>query len=83
LKSEVLLKEQVRLVERGVRSIALVVEPLDPPDEETDLNFLRKASEGLLVIPFAFDRHMAGYASHRWAIDLLIDVYASSSRTAV
>lgn len=64
----VLLREQARLIDRGVRIVALVAEPLA---KDTGIENLVKASEGLAVVPFFLDPHLAGFARHEWAIDLL------------
>lgn len=62
--------EQARLVERGVRPTAIVGN-LDSDDEAENRSVLMEAAQVACVLSFAFDRHINGYASHAWAIDLL------------
>jgi hypothetical protein len=64
-----LLREQARLVERGVRCIALA-EGLDNTSRTDDVHELLEAAPRTTAVPFSLGRHLSGYASHTWAIDL-------------
>jgi hypothetical protein len=70
LKSQrLLLREQAMLVERGVRPMCL--EGLSGDSPVDCLRELWAAVPETTTIPFSLTRHLSGYASHSWVIDLL------------
>lgn len=62
--------EQSRLIARGVRAIA-IVEGLSNDCARENVALLLEAAQGQSVYAFSFGRHLSGYASHVWAIELL------------
>lgn len=64
------MEEQARLIERGVRCLALIG-PMDFDLSDDNVAVLRAAAPEALAIPFSLNRHLSGYASHEWVIDLL------------
>lgn len=64
------LREEARLVERGVRALALVSAPRAHADYRMFVAAMFVAAPPG-VVPFVLNDGTAGFASHGWVVDLL------------